>query len=220
MRAVWDCFAACDVSVAGLTSSFALTKARLGLSPAVISLTVLARLTDRAASRYYLTGDRFDAAEAERIGLVTIAADNPDEAVAGLAASFRKCSPQGLAASNQLTTHRIFATFDSDAERLIDIFASLFSSEDAQRASRRFWSGGHRAGQSDHDRAFAEGSEAGSKPGDPAGVVGGRRRLFGRGGLVGQHGDGGGQAGQGVQGGRRSTISRPARTSLSLRSNT
>ena len=79
-------FAACDVSVAGLTSSFALTEARLGLSPAVISLTVLPRLTDRATSRYYLTGDRFDAAEAGRIGLVTIATDDPDGAVAGLAA--------------------------------------------------------------------------------------------------------------------------------------
>lgn len=138
MRAVWDCFAACDVSVAGLTSSFALTKARLGLSPAVISLTVLARLTDRAASRYYLTGDRFDAAEAERIGLVTIATEDPDEAVAGLAASFRKCSPQGLAASKQLATHRILATFDSDAERLIERSAALFSSEDAQEGIASF----------------------------------------------------------------------------------
>ncbi|MBK6502951.1 MAG: enoyl-CoA hydratase family protein [Candidatus Microthrix sp.] len=131
-------FAACDVSVAGLTSSFALTKARLGLSPAVISLTVLARLTDRAASRYYLTGDRFDAAEAERIGLVTIATEDPDEAVAGLAASFRKCSPQGLAASKQLATHRILATFDSDAERLIERSAALFSSEDAQEGIASF----------------------------------------------------------------------------------
>ena len=138
MRAVWDCFAACDVSVAGLTSSLALTKARLGLSPAVISLTVLARLTDRAASRYYLTGDRFDAAEAERIGLVTIATEDPDEAVAGLAASFRKCSPQGLAASKQLATHRILATFDSDAERLIERSAALFSSEDAQEGIASF----------------------------------------------------------------------------------
>ena len=43
-------FAACDLTVAGLTSSFALTEARLGLSPAVISLTVLPRLTDPGLS--------------------------------------------------------------------------------------------------------------------------------------------------------------------------
>ena len=131
-------FAACDLTVAGLTSSFALTEARLGLSPAVISLTVLPRLTDRAASRYYLTGDRFDAAEAERIGLVTITAEDPDAAVAELAASFRRCSPQGLAASKQLTTHAMLATFDSDAERLIEMSATLFSSDDAQEGIASF----------------------------------------------------------------------------------
>ncbi|MBK9296420.1 MAG: enoyl-CoA hydratase family protein [Candidatus Microthrix sp.] len=131
-------FAACDLTVAGLTSSFALTEARLGLSPAVISLTVLPRLTDRAASRYYLTGDRFDAAEAERIGLVTITAEDPDAAVAELAASFRRCSAQGLAASKQLTTHAMLTTFDSDAERLIEMSATLFSSEDAQEGIASF----------------------------------------------------------------------------------
>lgn len=131
-------FAACDITVAGLTSSFALTEARLGLSPAVISLTVLPRLTDRAASRYYLTGDRFDATEAERIGLVTITAENPDEVVGELAASFRRCSPQGLAASKQLTTHAMLATFDSDAERLIEMSATLFSSDDAQEGIASF----------------------------------------------------------------------------------
>ena len=131
-------FAACDLTVAGLTSSFALTEARLGLSPAVISLTVLPRLTDRAASRYYLTGDRFDAAEAERIGLVTITAEDPDAAVAELAASFRRCSAQGLAASKQLTTHAMLTTFVSDAERLIEMSATLFSSEDAQEGIASF----------------------------------------------------------------------------------
>ena len=131
-------FAACDITVAGLTSSFALTEARLGLSPAVISLTVLPRLTDRAASRYYLTGDRFDAAEAERIGLVTITAEDPDAAVAELAASFRRCSAQGLAASKQLTTHAMLTTFVSDAERLIEMSATLFSSEDAQEGIASF----------------------------------------------------------------------------------
>lgn len=99
---------------------------------------MLPRLTDRAASRYYLTGDRFDATEAERIGLVTITAENPDEVVGELAASFRRCSPQGLAASKQLTTHAMLATFDSDAERLIEMSATLFSSDDAQEGIASF----------------------------------------------------------------------------------
>jgi enoyl-CoA hydratase len=131
-------FAACDLTVAGLTSSFALTEARLGLSPAIISLTVLPRLTDRAASRYFLTGDRFGAAEAERIGLVTIVSDDPDQVVSTLSQSFRKCSPQGLAASKELTTAELLAAFDSDARRLSDRSAELFSSDDAREGIASF----------------------------------------------------------------------------------
>ena len=130
--------AACDLAVAGLSSSFAFTEARLGLAPAIISLTVLPRLTDRAASRYYLTGDRFDAAEAERIGLITMATDDPDVAVDAIAASLRSCSPQGLAASKQLTTRGLLASFDADARELSDLSAGLFSSPDAQEGIASF----------------------------------------------------------------------------------
>jgi enoyl-CoA hydratase len=62
--------AACDVAISADTVSYAFTEVRLGLAPAVISLTVLPRLTDRSAAHYFLTADSFDAAEAERIGLV------------------------------------------------------------------------------------------------------------------------------------------------------
>lgn len=131
-------FAACDITVAGATSSFALTEARLGLAPAIISLTLLPRLTAGAASRYYLTGDRFDAAEGQRIGLVTIATDDPDVAVAELSASFRTCSPQGLAASKALTTRAMLASFDADAQELSAVSAGLFSSADAQEGIASF----------------------------------------------------------------------------------
>ena len=60
--------AAADISVAAASSTFALTEVRLGLAAATISLTVLPRLSDRAASYTFLTGDGFDGAEAERIG--------------------------------------------------------------------------------------------------------------------------------------------------------
>lgn len=130
--------AACDLAVAGLTSSFALTEARLGLAPAIISLTVLPRLTARSASRYYLTGDRFDAAEAARIGLLTQAAEDPVAAVDELLESFRACSPQGLAASKRLTTEPLLAGFDADAQRLSDLSAELFSSDDAREGIASF----------------------------------------------------------------------------------
>ncbi len=71
--------AAADISIAGDSSTFALTEVRLGLAAATISLTVIPRLTDRAASLTFLTGDGFDGAEAARLGLVTRAV--PDDEV-------------------------------------------------------------------------------------------------------------------------------------------
>lgn len=130
--------AACDLAVASMTSSFALTEARLGLAPAIISLTVLPRIDARSASRYYLTGDRFDASEAAHIGLLTTAVDDLDAAIDEMLESFRACSPQGLAASKALTTAELLAGFDADAERLSALSAELFASSDAQEGIASF----------------------------------------------------------------------------------
>ncbi|WP_040792879.1 enoyl-CoA hydratase family protein [Nocardia paucivorans] len=110
--------AACDIVVAGRDSSFALTEARLGLAPFVISLTLLPRMDPRAADRYFLTGEKFDADTAARIGLITLAVDDPAAEVARLRAELRKGSPQGLAESKRLTTAAILAEFDRCAEEL------------------------------------------------------------------------------------------------------
>ena len=62
----------------GPASTFAFSEVRLGLAPAMISLTTLPRMDPRAASRYYLTGETFDAATAARIGLITEAVEDID----------------------------------------------------------------------------------------------------------------------------------------------
>lgn len=130
--------AACDIAVVGRTSSFAFTEARIGVAPAIISLTVLPRLTDRAASRTFLTGERFDADEAARIGLVTEAVDDPSAAVAELAEAFAACSPQGLAETKRLTTRHLLDAFDRDAEDLAALSGRLFASEEAQEGIASF----------------------------------------------------------------------------------
>lgn len=130
--------AACDLAIVGRTSSFAFTEARLGVAPAIISLTVLPRLTDRAAARYFLTGERFEADEAARIGLVTEAADDPHAAVAEVLDAFRLCSPQGLAETKPLTTGHLLAAFDRDAEDLAALSARLFASDEAQEGITAF----------------------------------------------------------------------------------
>ncbi|MCV7247458.1 enoyl-CoA hydratase family protein [Mycobacterium koreense] len=141
---------ACDIAVAGPASTFALTEARIGVAPAIISLTLLPKLSARAAGRYYLSGETFGAAEAARIGLITEAIDGADGADAadgsdGVAAAIDaltgqllRASPQGLAASKALTTAAVLAGFDRDGERLATESARLFVSAEAQEGMLAF----------------------------------------------------------------------------------
>ncbi|MFJ7194531.1 MULTISPECIES: enoyl-CoA hydratase family protein [unclassified Streptomyces] len=132
---------ACDISAAGPDASFALTESRLGLAPAVISMPLLPRVDPRAAARYYLTGERFDAAEAARIGLVTLAAgpaEDIDKALVPVLDGLRKASPQGLAASKKLVTATVLESFDQDAEDLIARSAALFASAEAREGMTAF----------------------------------------------------------------------------------
>lgn len=73
--------AACDIGIAATDAVFALSEARLGLIPAVISPYVIEAIGARAARRYMLTAERFDAAAAERLGLVS-AVVAPDQLMA------------------------------------------------------------------------------------------------------------------------------------------
>jgi len=129
---------ACDIAVAGPRSTFALTEARIGVAPAIISLTLLPKMSARAAARYYLTGETFDAAQAAEIGLITTAADDVDAAVAKLVADVGRGSPQGLAASKALTAAAVLDGFDRDAERLSAESARLFVSDEAREGMLAF----------------------------------------------------------------------------------
>ena len=71
--------ACCDIAVATQHATFSISEARLGLIPAVISPYVIAAIGERAARRYFLTAERFDAAEAWRLGLVHELAGNDVE---------------------------------------------------------------------------------------------------------------------------------------------
>jgi methylglutaconyl-CoA hydratase len=62
--------AACDIAISVDTAQYCLSEARLGLVPSTISPYVVRAMGARAAHRYFLTAERFDAAEALRIGFV------------------------------------------------------------------------------------------------------------------------------------------------------
>ena len=96
--------ACCDIAIASTQAAFSLSEVRLGLIPSVISPYVIAAIGEREARRYFLTAERFDAAEAMRIGLVHDVVDSGalDEAVASMAGHLLKGGPQALAAAKKL----------------------------------------------------------------------------------------------------------------------
>ena len=83
--------AACDLAIAGPSSTFALTEVRLGLAAAMVSVPLAARVHSRDLARAMLTGEKFDAAHAREIGLLTEAVGDVESAVDDLVASFRPC---------------------------------------------------------------------------------------------------------------------------------
>ncbi|GAA3901017.1 enoyl-CoA hydratase family protein [Streptomyces gulbargensis] len=125
---------ACDIVVAGEGADFALTEVRLGVAPAVVSLTLLPRLEPRAATRHYLTGEHFGVPEAVTMGLVT----DGDEALDGILDALRAASPQGLREAKRLVTARVLETFERDAEDLVQRSATLFASAEAREGMTAF----------------------------------------------------------------------------------
>ncbi|CAO3380741.1 enoyl-CoA hydratase/isomerase family protein [Azospirillum argentinense] len=96
--------AACDIAIAAETASFALTEVRLGLIPAVISPYVVAAMGERACRRYFLTAERFSAAEALRHGLLhqTVQATELDAAVEVMVRNLLQCGPASQTAAKEL----------------------------------------------------------------------------------------------------------------------
>ncbi|MGE0357183.1 MAG: enoyl-CoA hydratase-related protein, partial [Burkholderiales bacterium] len=97
--------ACCDIAVATVNAKFALTEAKLGLIPAVISPYVVAAIGPRAARRYFLTGEALDASDAWRLGLVhELAKDEGDldGKVASLVEALLACGPVAQAECKSL----------------------------------------------------------------------------------------------------------------------
>lgn len=97
--------AACDMAVAVESVTFALTEVKLGIIPAVISPYVAERIGVGQMRRFALTAERFDAAEARRIGLISeVAADEAamDEQIAFFVKLLKKNGPEAIAHCKRL----------------------------------------------------------------------------------------------------------------------
>ncbi|CAN5918693.1 enoyl-CoA hydratase/isomerase family protein [soil metagenome] len=96
--------AACDMAVSADTAWYCLSEVKIGLIPATISPYVIRAMSSRASQRYFLTAERFTAAEAHRIGFVHegVAADALDAKVAELLKALTGASPAAVRACKQL----------------------------------------------------------------------------------------------------------------------
>jgi methylglutaconyl-CoA hydratase len=96
--------AACDMAVSVNTATYCLSEVKLGLIPATISPYVIRAMGARAAHRYFLTAERFDAQEAHRIGFIhsVVSADALDAKVAEITQALVSASPAAVKACKQL----------------------------------------------------------------------------------------------------------------------
>lgn len=109
--------AACDIAIATFESQFSLSEVRLGLIPAVISPHVIGAISERHARRYMLTGERFSASEAYRIGLIhEMVADEAalDDAVCQIVTGLLQNGPHALSECKELIRAVVHRPLDAD----------------------------------------------------------------------------------------------------------
>jgi methylglutaconyl-CoA hydratase len=95
---------ACDMAVSVDTATYCLSEVKLGLIPATISPYVIRAMGARAAHRYFLTAERFSAAEALRIGLLheVVGADQLDAKLAEITTALCNASPNAVKVCKKL----------------------------------------------------------------------------------------------------------------------
>jgi methylglutaconyl-CoA hydratase len=132
--------AACDIAVAAETATFAFSEVRIGVVPAVISVTVLPRLLPRAAHELFLTGETFDARRAELIGLVNNAVPgfDLDAEVHRYTEALRLGAPGALAATKAMLRQERPAAISEQFAEMQELSARHFAGEEGQEGMRAF----------------------------------------------------------------------------------
>ena len=131
--------AACDMAVSVDTAWYCLSEVKIGLAPATISPYVIRAMGARAAQRYFLTAERFTAAEAHRIGFVheVVTADALDAKVDELLKALTSASPAAVVACKTLVADVVGRDIDEGliaytVEAIADIRASTEGREGVQ----------------------------------------------------------------------------------------
>jgi methylglutaconyl-CoA hydratase len=123
--------ACADVAIAAPDATFGFSEVKLGIIPAVISPFVLPKIGAHAR-RYFLTGERFDAETALRIGLVHEVSDDLDVAVKGVVDDLLSAGPEAVRAAKRLVRER------PGGDETARIAARLRAGEEGQEGLRAF----------------------------------------------------------------------------------
>jgi methylglutaconyl-CoA hydratase len=124
--------AAVDIGIAAEDAVFGFSEVKLGIVPAVISPFVLPKIGDSAARRYFLTGERFDAQTALRIGLVHEVAADLDGAVERVVGELLTSGPQAVREAKRLIRLR------PQGEETAQLAARLRAGDEGQDGLRAF----------------------------------------------------------------------------------
>src|SRR5229473_5189348 len=123
--------ACADVAIAAPDAVFGFSEVKLGIIPAVISPFVLPKIGAHAR-RYFLTGERFDAATALRIGLVEEVAADLDAAVDQVVVELLTAGPEAVREAKRLVRER------PEGEETAQIAARLRAGQEGQEGLRAF----------------------------------------------------------------------------------
>jgi methylglutaconyl-CoA hydratase len=132
--------ACCDVALAADDAFFGFTETKLGIIPAVISPFVVAKIGSSQARALCLTGERFDAQRALRIGLVheVVAESALDVAVARVVGELLGAGPTAIAAAKRLLAHVRETPYDATLDLTAQAIAAQRTSAEGQEGLRAF----------------------------------------------------------------------------------
>jgi len=132
--------AACDIAVASEEATFAFSEVRIGVVPAIISVTVLPRLAPRAAHELFLTGETFDAHRAVQVGLINSAVPGAelDVEVARYVEMLRLGAPGALAATKQMLRAERPTAMGAQFAEMLELSAQHFTGVEGQEGMRAF----------------------------------------------------------------------------------
>lgn len=132
--------AACDIAVASDTIDLAFPEVRLGVVPALISVTVLPRMLPRAAHELFLTGEAFDAHRAVEVGLLNAAVPHAelDDEVRRYTALLLRGAPEALAATKEVLRTPPTGSVGEQLAAMDEVSTRHFSSPEGQEGLRAF----------------------------------------------------------------------------------